>query len=165
MSSITNLRKLFVSLALLVFSALLFNSCSHYEELKRDVEESSANSDESHNAGKNCGSCHNQNGHEAAGEGKWWTVSGTVYDTFGKPLPGIAVELWEKPGKQGKLLRRIVSDKHGNFYTNQIIAFGSGCYPVITASNGAFRTMVPAYSGGSCNSCHGVSTGKITIQP
>jgi len=142
--------KIIVTLVLLV----ALEACSHYEQIQKDLVESTAGDDESHNSGENCGSCHNQNGNEAVREAGWWTVSGTVYNDNNKVEKNAVIELWEKPNKGGRLIKRLYSDDKGNFYTNQIIDFNGGCYPSITVGS-SYITMEPAYSGGSCNSCHG----------
>jgi hypothetical protein len=156
------------NLVLLFASALLFTSisaCSHYEALQKDPKESSKGDDESHNEGQNCGSCHNINGHEAVREAGWWTVSGTVFkEGDDKGDDNAIVELWEKPGRAGKLIKKLETDKEGNFYTNQILNFMGGCYPVIYTPGGQVKVMPIPYTGGSCNSCHGVSTSKLELK-
>ncbi|MCA0426705.1 MAG: hypothetical protein LCH37_04650 [Bacteroidetes bacterium] len=141
--------------------ALLISACSHYEELKSDPKESASGDDESHNAGQNCSSCHNKSGTEAAAEG-WWTIAGTVFKSDGRAQGSATIELWEKPGKQGKLIKRLVTDDLGNFYTNQVLNFNGGCYPVVYTSSGEIQ-MTSAFNGGSCNSCHGVTESRIQI--
>lgn len=138
-------------------------ACSHYDELQKDPKESRRGDDESHNEGQNCSSCHNMNGHEAVREGGWWTVSGTVFEDDEDGNPNASVELWEKPNRQGKLIKRLDTDEEGNFYTNQIINFMGGCYPAIVVGN-KVKVMPIPYNGGSCNSCHGVSTSKLEIK-
>ncbi len=153
-------------LFLILNAALLFvvmSACSHYEALQKDPVESKRGEDESHNEGENCGSCHNVNGHEAVREGGWWTVSGTVFGKDDDAQKNAVIELWEKPNRQGKLIKRLETDEEGNFYTNQILNFMGGCYPVIKLDNQVKIMPVP-YTGGSCNSCHGVSTGKLVIK-
>ncbi|OYU94921.1 MAG: hypothetical protein CFE21_14680 [Bacteroidetes bacterium B1(2017)] len=144
-----------------LFSGVIV-SCSHYDQIQADLKESGSGEDESHNSGQNCASCHNVSGSEAAREGGWWTVAGTVYTNSGNLNKGVTVELWEKPGKQGKLIKRLTSDSKGNFYTNQILNFGNGVYPSISVGSNT-KSMTQGFSGGSCNSCHGVTTNKLTI--
>lgn len=156
---------LFILFALaLVFINL--SACSHYEELQKFPKESRKGDDDSHNEGKNCGSCHNSNGHEAERKGGWWTVSGTVFrkDTD-KGHDNATIELWENPYFRGKLIKKLETDKEGNFYSNQIIDFMGGCYPAIYTLNGDVKVMEVLYTGGSCNSCHdGVSTSKLELR-
>ena len=57
---------------------LIAGACSHYDEIQKDPKESRAGDDESHNAGQNCMSCHNDNKNEASLEG-WWNIGGTAY--------------------------------------------------------------------------------------
>lgn len=145
-----------------VFAMVFVVSCSHYDTIQANLIESSSGSDESHNFGENCGSCHNKSGNEAASGNRWWTVSGSVYKSGNNPQKNAFIELWEKPNRQGKLYKRIATDSEGNFYTNQIFDFNKMCYPsIVVGSN--YKNMSPAYSGGSCNSCHGISAKTLVI--
>ncbi len=144
-----------------LFSVFLI-ACSHYEELKKDPKESKSGDDESHNAGQDCASCHNKSGNEAASEG-WWTVAGTVFKTNGSAQKSASIELWTKPGKQGTLVKKLVTDDLGNFYTDEILNFQGGVYPVLIAASGELE-MNSVFSGGSCNSCHnGITQTKLKI--
>ena len=142
-------------------AALLWVSCSHYDELQANLIESEQGDDESHNVGRNCGSCHNVNGNEAKQAG-WWTVSGSVFTSKGNTQKNAIIELWEKPNRQGKLVKRLVSDDLGNFYTNQILNFKGGVFPSISVNNQTI-SMGSAFNGSSCNSCHGVTTSQLSI--
>lgn len=150
-------------LPLLFFITVVLVSCSHYDELTKNPQESSTK-EESHEAGENCGSCHNNNSpsEESPGSDKWWTVSGTIFSSQNRAQKNAVIELWELPNKQGKLIKRLVSDLKGNFYTNQIVDFNGGCYVTVTVGN-TTKYMAPAFTGGSCNSCHGVSSAKIIV--
>ncbi len=151
----------FKLLVFFVFSVFVV-SCSHYEEINQNLTESSSGDDESHKAGQNCSSCHNKTGHEAVREGGWWTVSGTVFTSSGKAQKSAIVELWEKPNKQGKLIKRLAVDDLGNFYTNQTLALSSGVYPSISVGSNSL-SMTQAFVGGSCNSCHGVTRSSLQL--
>ncbi|MDP1727829.1 MAG: hypothetical protein Q8M15_13675 [Bacteroidota bacterium] len=144
----------------IVTGVLLF-SCSHYDELQKNPKESGLE-EESHLTGENCSSCHNKNNSEAAREG-WWTIAGSVYKSNGQEQTNATMELWEKPNKQGKLIKMLQSDSKGNFYTNQIINFNGGCYPSIRVGSKSISMDTTQFNGGSCNGCHGVSRGKIVI--
>ncbi len=145
-----------------VFSLVLV-SCSHYDQIKADLVESSKGDDESHNTGQNCMTCHNVSGSEAVREGGWWTVAGSVYSSGSSPQKNATIELWEKPNKQGKLIKRLVSDDKGNFYTNEILNIGNGVYPVIIVGSSS-KAMSQGFSGGGCSSCHGVTTKSLEIK-
>jgi cytochrome c553 len=148
---------------LVVLGLTLFvYSCSHYDQVQANLTESKSGDDESHNSGKDCGSCHNKNGSEAVREGGWWTVSGTVYASGSSVQRNATIELWEKPNKQGKLIKRLVTDDKGNFYTNQFLNLTNGAYPVIIVGSNS-KQMNVAFTGGSCNSCHGVSRSTLEI--
>ncbi|MDZ4666790.1 MAG: hypothetical protein SGJ00_02795 [bacterium] len=153
-----NYLKTFVLLGL----SLFVFSCSHYDEVQANLKESKSGDDESHNAGRNCGSCHNVNGSEAVREAGWWTISGTVFSNGSSLQTKATIEIWEKPNKQGKLIKRLVSDDKGNFYTNQFINLSNGAYPVIIVGLNS-KQMNVAFTGGSCNSCHGVSRSTLEI--
>lgn len=140
--------------AFLLFILSILIACSHYSELQKNPKESSAD-EKSHQSGENCMSCHNNANNEASEY--WWNIAGTVYHKNGNKQNGVTVELWEKPNRGGKLLKMLVSDKEGNFYTNQIIDFNGGCYPSIKIGTSELN-MQQAFTGGSCNSCHGNTT-------
>ncbi len=137
---------------------LVFFSCSHFDEIQKDIKESPSG-EESHNSGQNCGYCHNK---EGITEAPWWNISGTVYYPNGTPHSNAKIQLWEKQNRQGKLIKSLQSDSKGNFYTNQIINFNNGCYIVL--SSGTDTLMIQTFNGGSCNACHGISTGKIILK-
>lgn len=142
--------------------SMLLIACSHYEQLTTNSIDSKSGDDESHNPGQDCGSCHNKSGSEAASEG-WWTVAGTVFKSTGSAQKSATIELWTKPGKQGTLIKKLVTDDLGNFYTNQILNFQGGVYPVLIAASGELE-MSSAFNGGSCNSCHnGTIQSKLII--
>ncbi len=150
-------------LPLLFLLTVVLVSCSHYSELTKNPQESTSKG-RSHEAGKNCGSCHNNSNPsgESPGADKWWTVSGTIFSTYTSGQTNAIIELWELPNKQGKLMKRLVTDARGNFYTNQILNFNGGCYVSVTVGN-TTKYMSPSYNGGSCNSCHGVSSAQVIV--
>jgi hypothetical protein len=121
---------------------------------------SSYNDNESHNAGQNCMSCHHSGG---KGEGTF-TVAGTVYNSSGAAVsPNATVKLYTGPGGTGSLVKTIEVDGKGNFYTTGNTDFGSGLYVTVTGSSGNISKMNSSVTSGQCNSCHGSSTGKITV--
>ncbi len=152
--------KLIPGIFAFIIGGLLF-SCSHYDELQKNPKESGSG-EESHLTGENCSNCHNKENNEAAREG-WWTVAGSVYKTNGQVQTNATMELWEKPNRQGKLIKMLSSDSKGNFYTNQILDFKGGCYPSIRVGTKSISMDTTQFNGGSCNSCHGVNRSKIVI--
>ncbi len=142
------------AIALLFFAIYLISACSHFDELQKNPKESKVNG-RSHNSGKNCSSCHNVNGNEASSY--WWTIAGTVYNTNGNVLNNTPIELWDGKNRTGNLIKKLTSDLNGNFYTNQIINFKSGLYPVMVYGT-TVKTMTSEFNGGSCTSCHNGST-------
>lgn len=159
---IKSMKMRYFRILVLFFLSVFVVSCSHYEEINANITESASGDDESHNAGQNCATCHNSSGHEAVREAGWWTVAGTVFTTAGKAQKNAIIELWEKPNKQGKLVKRLVVDDLGNFYTNQILPLSGGVYPSITVGSNSL-SMTQAFVGGSCNSCHGVSRSSLQL--
>lgn len=152
------------TLLLIVGLILVQQSCSHYDEIMVSGKESIAGEDESHNAGKNCMTCHNVAGYsEAKEEGGWWNIAGTAYNNglTAKSKNGW-VEFWSEPNRKGNFVYKLAIDDKGNFYTAKIVAFGNGIYPVlINANNTVNKFMTTKTTTGACNSCHGNSTGKI----
>lgn len=145
-----------------IFSLFIIG-CSHYDELQKNSKESNANDDESHNTGQDCMSCHNNSSNEASSEG-WWNVAGSVY-TGNSPANNVTVELWSEPNGAGFKILTLTSDKKGNFYTNKIINFNGGCYPVVI-SGSKRKNMISKFMGGmSCSNsnCHGGIIDKINF--
>jgi hypothetical protein len=168
--------KYITSVFLLSLSIILIESCSHYDEIQKSGRESSA-SEKSHNAGKDCMSCHHDNSNEASGTGTWWSFAGTVYNNnLSVAASGGTVELWTGPKATGTFLYRVKIDGNGNCYTSKIFDFKGGYYPVIIKNNPTSSIdtsyMTNKISGDnlykSCNNCHGnngdgINTPKITF--
>lgn len=156
------MKKVFKLFMLLVFSLVLAVSCEKENENENEggneSKTSSANSSESHNMGQNCMNCHKQGGQ---GEG-WFSIAGTVYDTsLTKVYTSATVKLYTAPNGGGTLKYTIPVDKKGNFYTTNAADFSAGLYPVVVGSTST-QFMSSSITTGQCNSCHGVSTSKIT---
>lgn len=124
------------------------------------VENISSNGgNKSHNMGQNCMNCHKKGGE---GEG-WFTVAGTTYDAAGlNTKPNLTIKLYTAENAGGTLAATVYGDARGNFYTTKKVDFGSGLYPVVE-SGSSTEFMSEAITTGACNSCHGLSTGKISI--
>lgn len=155
------LKKYIIFLSLLF--TIFFAACSHYDDLQKNTKQSAANEDESHKTGEDCMSCHNNSSNEASSEG-WWNVAGSVFNN-GSPANNVTVELWSEPNGGGFKISTLTSDKKGNFYTNKIINFNGGCYPVVI-SGSKRKNMISKFMGGmSCSnsSCHGGIIDKINI--
>lgn len=153
-----NLAKLTTVLSLGILS-LLWVSCSHYDDVMKNGKESSTDN-ESHNAGENCMRCHNDGQHEASEY--WWYVGGTVYHDDEPDEKAGSIELWTEAGRKGTLLHKLQVDHSGNFYTQKIINFKGGFYPVFVSDDGKkVNGMTTKINTGACNSCHGVTEAKI----
>jgi len=146
----------FVRIFIVSILAIVYVSCNHAKELT--VNNSTFNSSRSHNMGQNCMSCHKKGGQ---GEG-WYTAAGTAYHTNNSTAQNVLVKLYTLPNGAGNLVKEIPGDLLGNFYTTDIMSFATGLYPVVE-NNGVKSYMSSSISSGSCNSCHGVSTSRITI--
>jgi len=113
-----------------------------------------------HNVGNNCLVCHQPGG---GGEGTFY-AGGTVFKagtTTG--ATGATISLYSNPEFSGTPVVTMTSQVGGNFYTKSSINFGTGLYVKITSTTGSNSMSIPITSG-ACNSCHGVSTEKITVQ-
>lgn len=154
-------KSILILAPLFVLLGFIFQSCNHYDEIMKNGEESSVNGN-SHNAGRNCMSCHNDQSNEASE--KWWYVGGTVYDDDHK-VAGTSgsIELWTQPNRQGEMLYKLPVDKSGNFYTQKIINFKGGFYPVFVGNNNKTKEMTTKTTVGACNSCHGVTEEQIEV--
>lgn len=142
---------IFCSLALLV-------ACAKNQGNEKKV--STFSSDDSHNNGQNCMTCHVSNG---GGEG-WFTAAGSVYkQDLTSPNPGCTVNLYSEPNGGGSIKATLQVDKVGNFYTTENIEWGSGLYPAIKNGVGTEKFMSSKITTGACQSCHGTTTDKIWV--
>ncbi len=138
-----------------IITLLFLQSCG-----KNVTNISKHNSNESHNEGQNCMSCHVKGGE---GEGRF-TVAGTVYDSLKvNTYPNAIIELYTGTNGTGTVQNTIEVDAKGNFYTTENIKFGNGLYPSVTGSTSSFHMLSPLTSG-QCNNCHGNTTNKIWIK-
>ena len=159
----------------IAFSFLLFvivlsvSSCTHkQEEIDDDTPEyvdtttliSYYDGKLSHNAGKDCQSCHQKGGN---GKG-WFTVSGTVYDTtIVQVFPNSTVRLYEFLDISGVLVATIEVDSLGNFYSTQKVDYKNGLH-VEVEGKAITAKMGSLIHSGSCNKCHGVTTNRIWVK-
>jgi len=107
-----------------------------------DLLQSTADSS-SHNAGKNCLSCHD------SGD-KLLTIGGTVYTAIDSTTDAGGQGLKVRIKKNDKVLFTLPVDKSGNFYTDRDVNF-----PIkTTLTNG--NAMVDSVNKGGCNKsgCH-----------
>lgn len=136
---------------------VVVSGCNHYDDIQRSGIVSSQD-EESHNEGQNCMTCHHDSKNEASE--KWWYVAGTLYeDNAGnnEAKEGL-VQLWTGPLATGTLLCSLPLDKEGNFYTQKIIDFQGGYFPIVIYKNDTFpmpEKVTGNFLNESCNSCHG----------
>jgi hypothetical protein len=143
----------------ILFSFALLISCESEDDYEFEKMVSYFNSDDSHNFGQNCMTCHQVNG---SGEGVF-EIAGTVYDSQKiNPYPNATIKLFTEPNGNGTLKYTLEVDALGNFYTTTKIDFGQGLYTEVQGNNQIIY-MNTAISTGQCNSCHGSSTDKIWI--
>lgn len=157
--------KVSIFISTLFFTIVLIQSCSKEttssSENEGNGESSTAasisGSSKSHNMGLNCMNCHKAGG---SGEGIF-TAAGTIYNSAATATyPNATIKFYTGPNGTGTLMYTVSGDNLGNFYTSQALNFSAGLYPVV---QGITTTMYmsTSISTGQCNSCHGVSTGKI----
>jgi hypothetical protein len=134
---------------------------------KKEVEESDNttlisrhNETKSHNNDKACQSCHSIGG---SGEG-WFGIAGSVStQDLSSPNPNGTLYLYSGPSGTGNLLATVEVDGNGNFFTTAASIAGSGAYAQLKSASGNTKNMSLVITSGNCNSCHGVSTGKIWV--
>ena len=120
----------------------------------------------SHNAGKDCLSCHKAGGSGAAKA--IFTLAGTVYKSSEAAQTQATVKLFIR--NTNTLSISLTTDSLGNFYTTKAVTglFVAGGGPVsgvdvkIEGPGGQLTNMPGLVTNGSCNACHGISNGKIT---
>lgn len=152
------MRKIFSTTLILSFALFVLFACQ--EEGGNSTNISSSTSNKSHNMGQNCMKCH-----KSGGEGKgWFQAAGTVYHSNGTTTnPNAIVRLYTEPNGGGELVATIEVDKKGNFYTTEDIDFSAGLYPQLEGMNNTKYMSVPTITG-ACNSCHGVTEAKLTVE-
>ncbi len=129
---------------------------------KKVTNVSSAGSSKSHNRGQNCMNCHKSGGEGA--EGGWFQAAGTVYDSLqNNTVSSGNVYFYTGPNGKGTVKYTLQVDALGNFYTTNAMDFGTGLYPAIQGQT-LTKHMVSSITTGQCNSCHGVTTGKIWVK-
>lgn len=139
--------------------AVLFsmNACKHG---KCEEGGTSSAGRHSHNAGRDCMTCHLPDGE---GEG-CWTVAGSLYTAGGQHASGgIRTLLFSRPLGQGGVVMALESDQNGNVYTSQALDLGLGLFPAVINSTGDTAFMNESIRDGACNRCHGVSTDRIAL--
>jgi hypothetical protein len=141
------------------FSFILFAACE--KENENETKISQNYSDESHNFGQNCMSCHVSGG---SGEG-WFTVAGSLFDYMQtNPYSNGSVKFTTLPNGTGLPVKTIEVDSKGNFYTTEEMDFGNGLFVGVFGRNGEEKFMNAKITDGACINCHGLSTEKIWIE-
>lgn len=149
---------------------LVFASCSKENELTSSSEGEGTTSGEtlisktggtkSHNAGNNCMNCHVAGG---GGEGAF-VAAGTAYKSGSQSVYANAViTLTTQANGAGTVRATLYGDANGNFYTTAPINFTGGLYPSVKGTSGNVSYMQSSITSAACNSCHGSSTGKISV--
>ena len=110
----------------------------------------------------NCMDCHKTGATEGG-----FIVAGSVFTADGsKRNPNGTIYLHSKaPNSDAadSIIATIEVDGVGNFYTTHAIDLSGGVYPSVTSALGNKAFMTEPTTNGACNSCHGVSTGVITV--
>ncbi|MCX6187103.1 MAG: hypothetical protein NTU43_08935 [Bacteroidetes bacterium] len=153
------MKKIKISLLLSCF--IFVFACSHFDTIEKSGRVSESNR-KSHNSGEDCMGCHNKDMTEAFIKA-WWNIAGTVYRNSGGLNNTARIELWTEPKAKGLKILSLNTDKDANFYTEKIINFKGGCYPVAISENDT-SFMNSTFNGGGCNGCHdNKTTRKIWV--
>jgi cytochrome c553 len=141
----------------IIASAYIISSCTHTFDCGSETKVSTANG-KSHNAGKDCLSCHTSGGQ---GEG-CFSAGGTVYDKTGVIAPTASILFYSAPNGGGTLKATIPVNTSGSFYSSQSMV---GYYPAVVSKAGVktFMSTPIATGGGGCALCHGNTTDKILV--
>jgi hypothetical protein len=112
----------------------------------------------SHNAGRNCLSCHSLNGNA----NPIFTLAGTLYKADGSPQTNGKINFY--PHTSNMLTGCIVTNNLGNFYTSQSLGNLTNTSTDVGTESaaGGLSFMNSALTSGSCNACHGVTTLRLT---
>jgi hypothetical protein len=105
----------------------------------------------SHNAGKNCLSCHTN-----------FKMAGSVYGkSLSSAYSGATINVTSQANGAGTVLATLTSDSNGNFHTGSTINFGTGVFVSVKGTSGTVKSMNATVTSGACNSCHGSSASKM----
>jgi hypothetical protein len=144
--------------ALILISALAAAACGGSSPVSPSSSSSSTSSSgggssasrTSHNAGRDCTSCHS------------FTVAGTACRTDGSAYSGAVIRVTSGSAGSGTVLVTLTSDASGNFYTSASVPFGAGVYVHVAGTTGVTRPMTAAITSGGCNRCH-TSTNRLIV--
>lgn len=123
---------------------------------------SASGSTKSHNAGKNCMSCHTPG--TSAGNKGVWVIGGTTYtsSTGATIAKNLVVKFYTGPNGTGALKYILSGDALGNIYSANTVDFTGGLYPAVTGAT-TTKYMGSSITNGACNSCHTGGTGTARI--
>ena len=138
-------------------SAYIISSCQHSFDCGTETTISKATG-KSHNAGKDCVSCHAPGGQ---GEG-CFAIGGTVYDKTGSIVSTATIQFYTAANGGGTLKATVPVNTSGSFYSSQSMV---GYYPVVVSKAGTktYMSTPIASGGGGCALCHGNTTDKIIV--
>lgn len=159
-------RKFLYSFMALAAMFIVFQACDDDDDDNEgncgETNISERFSNDSHNNGQNCFTCHNASG---PGEG-CFKVAGSLYDTTGNvPRGNGTIKLTTGFQGTGDVVATIEVDAKGNFHTTNDIDWGlDGLHVQVVSANGNTYNMATRISEGSCNSCHNPGMqGRIKI--
>lgn len=106
----------------------------------------------SHEAGKNCMTCHGPNG-TAPGR---FTVAGTAVTSERRPNPDALITLSTAPNGGGTVVLTLEADASGNFYTTEAVPLPEqSLFPRVTSQATTSVNFMPFPTlSGACNACH-----------
>ncbi len=162
------MKSKFIASGLIFVACIAVYSCTHVSGTYISTNGSMA----SGSMKDNCMECH-QTGATEGG----FIVAGTVLaaDSVNKSPNGTVYLHTLANGKDSlnqdgsiflkdSIIATIEVDGVGNFYTTHPIDLHKGVYPSVTSSSGNTTFMEGLTANGACNSCHGVSVGKIVVR-
>jgi hypothetical protein len=154
------MKRNFAVFVFCLFASIIIYSCTHVSGTYVSTNGSMAG----RSMKGNCMDCHKKGATQGG-----FSVGGTVFNSAGGDrYPNGNVKLYSALDINGKaidstLVATIEVDGIGNFYTTHPIDLSQGVYAVVVSSQGLQQTMSDPITNGSCNSCHGVSTGNISV--
>ncbi len=140
-----------------IAAAYIITSCQHTFDCGSEKRISKATG-KSHNAGKDCLSCHVPGGQ---GDG-CFSIGGTVYDKTGNIAPSSTIQFYSASNGRGSLKATVPVNTSGSFYTSESMV---GYYPAVVSKTGTktYMSTPIALGSGGCALCHGKTTEKIVV--
>jgi len=153
------MNKKIIILAIFTFGSIVVYSCQHISGTYISTYGSMAG----RNMNGNCMDCH-KTGATYGG----FSIAGTLYrsDSVTR-YPNGTIYFYGKPrdstGADSTLIAKVQVDGVGNFYTTHPYDLSLGVYATVVSAAGDSASMQSPITNGSCNSCHGVIQGNVSV--